>query len=56
MSPSSQTVAALVIVGLTAALLVFAYFKKRSKPGCGGDCGAVSPEIKKLQANLKKRH
>ncbi len=56
MSAQLQTVAALIIVAITAALLARHYFKKRANPGCGsnGTCGAVSPEIKKLQAKLRK--
>ena len=55
MSAGFQTIAALVIVALAAAYLVYAYFKKRRSPGCGDNCGAVSPEVKKLQAQLKRR-
>ena len=56
MSSSAQTIAALAIVAITATLLTRHYFKKRANPGCGsnGTCGAVSPEIKKLQAKLRK--
>ena len=56
MSSQLQTVAALALVALAAALLARHYFKKRANPGCGsgGNCGAVSPEIKKLQAKLRK--
>ena len=56
MSSSAQTIAALAIVALAATLLARHYFKKRANPGCGsgGDCGAVSPEVKKLQAKRRK--
>jgi hypothetical protein len=56
MSSSVQTIAALAIVAITATLLARHYFKKRANPGCGsnGTCGAVSPEVKKLQAKLRK--
>jgi hypothetical protein len=54
MSASFQTLVALAIVVLAAVLLVRAFWKKRKSPGCGADCGAVSPEIKKLQAKLRK--
>ena len=56
MSSSLQTLIALAIVALAAALLVRSWLKKRKKPGCGssGDCGAISPEVKKLQARLKR--
>jgi hypothetical protein len=54
MSSTLQTVIALALVALAAALLLRSWFGKRKKPGCGGEsCGAVSPEIKKLQAKLK---
>ncbi len=55
MSPAVQTVIALALVALAAGLLLRSWFKKRAQPGCGSDsCGAVSPEIKKLQAKLKR--
>ena len=55
MSATLQTVVALGIVALTVALLVRASLKKRREPGCGGGCGAVSPEIRKLQARLHRK-
>ena len=55
MSSSLQTIIALAIVALAVTLLVRAFLKKRKSPGCGADCGAVSPEVKKLQAKLKSR-
>ncbi len=54
MSSSAQTFVAFVIVALAAGLLVRSWIGKRKQPGCGGTCGAVSPEVKKLQARLKK--
>jgi len=54
MSATLQTIVALGIVALAAALLVRSWLAKRKSPGCGGACGAVSPEIKKLQAKLKR--
>jgi hypothetical protein len=54
MSSTLQTVIALAVVAIAAALLVRSWLKKKS-PGCGSEaCGAVSPEIKKLQAKLKR--
>jgi len=53
MSAPLQTILALAIVSLAVALLVRSFLKKRKQPGCGADCGAVSPEIRKLQARLK---
>jgi len=55
MSSSLQTFVALVLVVLAAGLLVRSFLKKRKSPGCGADCGAVSPEIKKLQAKLHQK-
>ncbi len=55
MSATLQTIIALVIVAVAAALLVRSWFKQRKNPGCGSEgCGAVSPEIKKLQAKMKR--
>jgi len=55
MSSSLQTVIALVIVAATVTWLSWRLFAKKKSPGCGdGGCGAVSPEVKKLQARLKR--
>jgi len=55
MTSSLQTIIALAIVAIAAALLLRSWFSKRKKPGCGSEsCSAVSPEIKKLQAKLKR--
>jgi FeoB-associated Cys-rich membrane protein len=55
MSSSRQTIIALGLVVLAAALLIRSVLKKRKQPGCGSEgCGAVSPEVKKLQAKLKR--
>jgi hypothetical protein len=55
MSSSLQTVIALVLVALATTLLVRSVLRKRKHPGCGSEgCGAVSPEVKKLQAKLKR--
>lgn len=57
MTSSDQTLIALGIVALAAALLARHYFKKRAQPGCGsgGNCGAVSPDVKKLQEHLRMK-
>ena len=55
MFTSLQTLVALAIVSITLVLLVRAFLQKRNSPGCGSNCGAVSPELKKLQARLKSR-
>lgn len=55
MSSSLQTIIALLIVAVAAGLLVRSWFSKKRSSGCGNEsCSAVSPEIKKLQARLKR--
>jgi len=55
MSASFQTIAALALVALAVAYLAWNFLRKKKQPGCGSEgCGAVSPEIKKLQAKLKR--
>ncbi len=46
-----QTPLALLVVAVTLALLVRSAWKKRRKPGCGGDCGCSTTDFK---ARLKK--
>lgn len=55
MSPALQTALSLLAVALAAVWLVRRAFRKKVS-GCGGECGcpSVSPEVKKLQAHLKK--
>ncbi len=55
MSPQLQTILALAIVAIAAVWLIRRALAKRKHPGCGSDCGAVSPEVKKLQARLRHR-
>lgn len=55
MSSQIQTYVALAVVALAATWLVLRAIAKRKHPGCGSDCGAVSPEIKKLQAHLRRQ-
>ena len=54
MSASLQTILALGLVALAAAFLLRSWLGKKKTSGCGGACGAVSPEIKQLQTQLKK--
>ena len=56
MSSSLQTLIALALVALAAAFLLRSWLRKKKSPGCGstGACGAISPEVKKLQAKLKQ--
>jgi len=53
-SSTLQTLIALALVALAVAFLARSWFAKRKNPGCGSDCGAVSPEVKRLQAKLKR--
>ena len=55
MSSSLQTLIALGLAALALAFLLRSWFgkKKNSSAGGGGACGAVSPEVKKLQKRLK---
>jgi hypothetical protein len=56
MSSSFQTLIALGLVALALAFLLRSWFgKKKNSSACGGGaCGAISPEVKKLQAKLKR--
>lgn len=54
MSSSLQTFLALGLAALAAAYLLWHWFGPKKKIGCGGECGAVSPEVKKLQERLKR--
>ena len=51
MSPEVQSFLALGIVAVAAAGLIWRTFAKRKNPGCGGDCGCASSELK---AKLKR--
>lgn len=55
MSSAFQTIAALVIVAVAATWLIARAIAKRKNPGCGSDCTALTPEVKRLQAKLAKR-
>lgn len=46
-----QTVLALFVVAVTLGLLLRGAWKKRRKPGCGGDCGCPTDDFK---GKLKK--
>ena len=55
MSATLQTIIALGLVAGAAAWLVWSAVRKRKSSGCGSEgCAAVSPEVKKLQAKLKR--
>jgi hypothetical protein len=54
MNSDFQTIAALIVVALTGVW--FVWRAKRKRFGCGGgECSAVSREVKDLQAKLKTR-
>ncbi|ACB74158.1 FeoB-associated Cys-rich membrane protein [Opitutus terrae] len=55
MTPQVQTILALLVVALAIGGLVWRAYNKRKNPGCGSDCGAVSPELKRLQKQLTRR-
>lgn len=46
MTPELQTILAFAIVAVAATLLVLRSLAKKKNPGCGGDCGCPSSEIK----------
>ncbi|MEO6875568.1 MAG: FeoB-associated Cys-rich membrane protein [Opitutaceae bacterium] len=54
MSPTLQSILALLVVALAVTWLVRRALAKKKSGGCGDDCGAISPEMKKLQARLKR--
>ncbi|HTO03317.1 MAG TPA: FeoB-associated Cys-rich membrane protein [Opitutus sp.] len=55
MTPQTQTIVALIIVALAMTWLVVRALQKRKNPGCGSDCTALTPELKRLQSHLAKR-
>jgi FeoB-associated Cys-rich membrane protein len=46
MPPSLQTLAALLVVAAAAVWLVLRSFARGRKPGCGGDCGCPSEDLR----------
>jgi len=54
MTPEIQTLLSLLAVAIAAVWLVRRAFRKKSSGCGGGECGAISPEVKKLQARLKR--
>ncbi len=56
LTPELQSILALAIVALAVTYLGWRTLAKRRGSSCGsGDCGALSADVKKLQAHLKKR-
>ncbi len=55
MPASLQTLIVAALALAAVAYLLWTWFGPKKKSGCGstGACGAVSPEVKKLQARLK---
>ena len=47
MSSDFQTIAALIVVALAVGGLIARAVLKRRKPGCGGDCGCPTRELKR---------
>lgn len=55
MTSQTQTLIALGLVTLALAFLLRSWFGKKNSSGCASNgCPAVSPEVKQLQAKLKK--
>ena len=54
MSSELQTVVALGLVALAAGYLLWTWFGPKKKSGCGGECGAVSPDVKRLRERLER--
>jgi hypothetical protein len=55
MSSILQTIIALALVAVAAGWLIYLAARKKSSSGCAGaGCSAVSPEIKKIRAKLKR--
>jgi hypothetical protein len=51
MSSQLQTISALAVVAIAAIWLVLRALAKKKNPGCGGDCGCPTDELK---AKLRK--
>jgi hypothetical protein len=57
MSDNWQTLATLALVAAAMVFLLRGAFRRRKHPGCSnGACGAVSQDVKRLQAHLRKKH
>ena len=46
MSPALQSIVALAVVAIAATWLVLRSLAKKKNPGCGGDCGCPTDELK----------
>lgn len=47
MNAETQSMAALVVVAGAVIYLVRVAWGKRTKPGCGGDCGCATDDFKR---------
>jgi len=52
MSPTLQSIIALAVVACAVTWLVRRSLAKRKNPGCGGDCGCPSSEVKAAAAKI----
>ena len=55
MSPTVQSILALVIVAFAVTWLVRRSLAKKKAGGCGGDCGCPSSEVKAAGAKVIQR-
>ena len=54
MSPTLQSILALVVVAVAAVWLVRRSLARRKNPGCGNDCGCPANEVKVRAAKIAK--
>ena len=54
MSPGLQTLAALLIAAAAALWLVMRSLARRRNPGCGGDCGCPSADLRAQARDQEK--
>jgi|UniRef100_UPI00404A130A hypothetical protein len=53
MNAEIQTLLSLAVVAIASVWLVRRAFRKKSGGCASSECGAISPEVKKLQAKLR---
>jgi hypothetical protein len=54
MSPGLQTLEALLIAAAAATWLVVRSLARRRNPGCGGDCGCASGDLRARARDQEK--
>jgi hypothetical protein len=54
MNAEVQSIAAITVVIVTVLLLIARVVRKRKQPGCGGDCGCPTDELKAKIAKPKR--